>query len=145
MRVDFYVLGTARAETVVAALAARVLSEGQRLLVVAGEEAQRRALSAALWQARPELFLANGLASQPHAARQPILLADNPDAVNGARLLCLADGAWRAPSGFERVFYLVHEDALPAARQHWRRLGEDAGIERRFWKQDEGGRWLEGP
>ncbi len=145
MRVDFYLLGNARPEAVVVALAARVLGEGQRLLVVAREEALLRVLSDALWKGRPELFLANGLASEPHAARQPILLADGIEAVNGARLLCLADSEWREPAGFERVLYLVDEAALPTARQHWRRLGKDAGIERRFWQQDAAGRWVEGP
>jgi DNA polymerase-3 subunit chi len=145
MRVDFYVLGSAVPETIVAALAARALAEGQRLLVIEADEPRRRTLSEALWKARPEQFLANGLSGEPHAARQPVLLSDRPEPENGARLLCLADGQWREGEGFERVFYLVDEAALPEARRHWRRLGEVAGVERRFWKQDEPGRWVQGP
>jgi DNA polymerase-3 subunit chi len=145
VRVDFYLLGTARIDIVVAALAARALGNGQRLLVVDADGSRREALGKALWDARPEQFLANGLATQPHAERQPILLSGSVDPVNGARLLCLADGEWREAQGFERVFYLVDEAGLAEARRQWRRLGEEPQVERRFWKQDEAARWVEGP
>lgn len=145
MRVDFYLLGADRAEAIVPALAARVRGEGGRLLIVAAGEAERGALSRALWEAKPAAFLANGLAGEAHAERQPILVSDAAEPVNGARHLCLADGEWRDCDGFERVFLLVEEAALPAARARWRALGEAGGIERRFWKRDKAGRWVEGP
>ena len=145
MRVDFYVLGSNPPEAIVTALAARALDDGERLLVVEADGARRTALSRALWQTKPERFLANGLASDPHAARQPILLSDRPEATNGARLLCLADGQWRDAEGFDRVLYLFGDDALREARMQWRRLGEGDETERHFWKQDEAGRWQEGP
>ena len=145
MRVDFYVLGSSRPEPVVAALAARIRGEGQRLLVVEADEAQRTALSRALWDSRPELFLANGLAGDPHAECQPILISEASDPLNLATLVCLADGRWREAEGFERVLYLVDDAALPEARKQWKRLGERTGVERHFWKQDAQGRWSEGP
>lgn len=145
MRVDFYVLGANRPESVVVALAARALGQGERLLIVAAAAERRAALSKALWEARPEQFLAHGDADAPHAECQPILLSDRTEAVNGASLLCLADGGWRDSEGFARVLYLVDDDGLAEARGQWKRLGECADVERRFWKQDEGGRWIEGP
>jgi len=145
MRVDFYVLGASAADTVVTSLAARALGAGHRLLIVVGDEARRAEFSRALWQARPEHFLANGDAGAPHAARQPILLSDRPDPRNGAQIMCLADGLWREAQGFERVLYLFGDAHLAEARAQWRRLGERAEIERRYWKQDQGGRWSEGP
>jgi len=145
MRVDFYVLGTSPAETIVTSLAARVLGTGQRLLIVAEEEARRAELSRALWQARPEHFLANGDAGEPHAPRQPILLSDRTDPLNGARIMCLADGLWRDAEGFERVLYLFGDAELAHARTQWKRLGAQAEVERRYWKQDDSGRWSEGP
>ena len=145
MRVDFYVLGHNPPDSIVTALAAKALADGERLLIVEADPARRSALSGALWQARPEQFLANGLAGDRHAARQPILISDRAEAENGARLLCLADGKWRDGEGFERVLYLFGDDALPEARAQWRRLSGAAGTRRHFWKQDGRGRWIEGP
>ena len=145
MRIDFYVLGTSPPEPVVTALAARIRGDGQRLLVVEADAARRGEMARALWQNRPELFLANGLAGEAHAERQPILLSDRTEPVNSATLLCLADGRWRDCEGFERVFYLVDDAALSEARTQWKRLGERAEVERHFWKQDANGRWSEGP
>ncbi len=144
MRVDFYLLGKSRAETVVAALVAKACADAERMLIVAAEDGERRALSQALWEARPEAFLANGLADEPNAARQPVLLSSETLALNQARLLCLADGEWRGAAGFDRVFLLVPEAALAEARRRWKLLGEDDDIERHFWKQDASGRWQEG-
>jgi len=145
MRVDFYVLGQNAPDPIVAALAAKALGEGERLLIVDADEARRVAISDMLWEARPEQFLANGLAADPHASRQPILISDKAEAPNGARLLCLADGRWREPGGFERVLYLFGDEALPEARAQWRRLSDHEDTERHFWKQDDHGRWIEGP
>ena len=145
MRIDFYILGLHPAEPVIAALAAKALDDGERLLILEQDEARRRALSEALWQARPERFLANGLAEEPHAHRQPILLSVDSQPLNGARLICLADGQWREAEGFARLFYLVDEAALPQARRQWQRLGEEGITDRHFWKRDDEGRWREGP
>lgn len=148
MRVDFYVLGANRPDAIVIALAAKALGAGQRLMVVAGDAEQRAALSRGLWDARPERFLANGDEAEPHAHRQPILLSAGAEplsgAANGAKLLCLADGEWREPEGFDRIFYLFDERTISEARAQWKRLGGIEGIERRYWKQVEG-RWVEGP
>jgi DNA polymerase-3 subunit chi len=145
MRVDFYVLGQNPPDAIVTALAAKAVADGERLLIVEADQARRSALSNALWQARPEQFLANGLAGDAHAARQPILISDRAEAENGARLLCLADGKWRNGDGFERVLYLFGDEALADARGQWRGLGGMAETERHFWKQDDRGRWIEGP
>lgn len=144
MRVDFYVLEEVPAERVVAALAAKVRADGQRLLVVAQEAAQRQAISAMLWDARPELFLANGDAGAPHAESQPILLAETVEPLNGATMLCLADGQWRDCEGFERVFYLFDNAGRQQAREQWSRLSSVPDVEQRFWKQQDG-KWIEGP
>ena len=145
MRVDFYQLSRAAAESVVPLLAANTLKAGKRLLVVSGDDAQLAAVSQALWAHAPESFLAHGPAGGPHDARQPVLLSDNAEPANGARFIALADGVWRDEAeGFERVFLLFGEARLDDARACWRMLGEREDAERRFWKQD-GGKWREGP
>ncbi len=145
MRVDFYQLSRDPAAQVVAVLASKALGAGARVLIVAAQEAVRKAASRALWEASPDSFLANGMAGSPHDARQPILLADHVTPANGAQMLIIADGRWRAPgSGFSRVMLLFDASTIDDARGTWRQLGEDETVERHFWRQD-GARWIQGP
>lgn len=146
MRVDFYQLTRDPAPVAVALLARKTLDAGERLLVVADTAEKLEAIGAALWEAAPERFLANGIAGGPHDARQPILLSATPDPANGARFTLLADGVWREPGeGCARVLYVFDEESRQDARACWSQLGTRDGIERRYWRQDENGRWVEGP
>jgi DNA polymerase-3 subunit chi len=71
-----------------------------------------------------------------------VLIADAPAAANGARFVILADGEWRDEAlGFERAFHFFDDDQVAAARAAWRGLAGREGVERRYWKQDEDGRW----
>jgi DNA polymerase-3 subunit chi len=42
------------------------------------------------------------------------------------------------------VFFLFDDATLQGARACWRMLGEREGVDRRFWKQQDG-KWVEGP
>ena len=138
MRVDFYLLESASAEQATAQLARATLGAGERLLVVGADEEMDRAL----WEEFPQDFLAHGRADGPHAERQPILLAPDCAAANGARYVLLADGQWRDEAlGFARAFLLFDDTTRSDARDTWRRLGNEAGLERNFWRQ-ESGRWI---
>ena len=57
MRVDFYQLGAAQPDGVIAAIAGRLLGEGQRLLVVASDEAMLARLDRQLWDQGAVSFL----------------------------------------------------------------------------------------
>ena len=145
MRVDFYQLSRDPAEAVVPGLVVNTLKAGERMLVVSGDEAQRAAVSQALWSHAPESFLAHGETGGAHDARQPVLLSDAVEAPNGAKFVALADGAWRdGLDEFERVFLLFGPAGIEGARGTWRMLGERDGVERKFWVQD-GAKWREGP
>lgn len=145
MRVDFYQLSREPAESALPLIARAALKTGERLLVVSGDDSQRARISEALWARLPESFLAHGHAGGSHDARQPILLSDRPEPANGARFLAITDGVWReGETPFERIFYLFDEATLQPARDCWRMLGTREGIERRFWKQQDG-KWVEGP
>ena len=147
-RVDFYRLTRDPAEHVLPALAARILANGDRLLVVAGPAMQRQAIDAALWTHQPAGFLPHGMAGSADEAIEPILIAGTLEApaINGARHVALADGEWReAALGFDRAFLLFDDSRIDDARATWRTLGAAEGVERHFWKQDERGRWSEGP
>lgn len=143
MRVDFYQLGAVPLEQVIASLGERLLGGGERLLVVAEDEALLARLDRVLWDLGPAGFLPHGVAGGSEDSRQPILLATTPDAANGARNLLIADGGWReAALGFNRAFYLFDGGTIAAARQAWRSLGGRDGVERHYWAH-ENGCWAE--
>jgi DNA polymerase-3 subunit chi len=143
MRVDFYQLSRDPVEKVVALLAGKVLGAGARLLIVAAEEEMRDALSRSLWAA--DGFLAHGLADQPHADRQPIVLSGNCTAPNQAAMLLLADGIWREEATqFDRAMLLFDGNGTEAARKLWLELKAREGMEPRIFKQTANGGWREG-
>ncbi|OHD05030.1 DNA polymerase III subunit chi [Sphingopyxis sp. RIFCSPHIGHO2_12_FULL_65_19] len=147
-RVDFYRLTRDPAERVLPALATRVLANGDRLLVVAAPAMQRQAIDEALWTLNPASFLPHGHAGSPDEAIEPILisgiLASPPP--NGATIVALADGEWRDEAlTFDRVLLLFDNSRIDDARALWRTLAAREDVDNRFWKQDENGRWSEGP
>jgi DNA polymerase-3 subunit chi len=142
VQVDFWQLSRDSVERVVALIAERTRGTGEKLLVVAEDEAQRSAIGRALWEARPEAFLANGEADAPHADHQPILLSPRCEADNGARYVVLADGTWRdEASTFERAFLLFDEAGTPAARAVWRQFDGREDVERSYFTQEDG-KWV---
>lgn len=141
MKVDFYQLSRDPAEKVVPLLARNTLKAGERLLVVSADDDLTGRISARLWEGG-ESFLAHGLSGGPHDTRQPILLADAPLAANAARFVIMADGTWRDEAlGFERAFLLFDGATIDDARATWRALDGREGVERRYWRQDEAGKW----
>ena len=142
MRIDFYQLGGAAVESVVAALGGKLVAEGQRLLVVAADEALLARLDRLLWDQGPTSFVPHGLAGGSDDAAQPILLSSGSDAPNLARNLLIADGEWReAALGYERAFYLFDEASLEAARLAWKLLAGRDSVERNYWASEDG-RWV---
>ena len=142
MQVDFWQLSHDPVERVVALIAERTRAANEKLLVVSASDEQRASVSRALWEAKPEAFLANGEATAPHADRQPILLSQSCEAVNGARYVVLADGAWRdGVEGFERAFLLFDEAGTAAARATWRRFDGREDVERSYYAQEDG-KWV---
>ena len=143
MRVDFYQLGASSPERVIAAVAARLLGKGEKLLVVASDEALLARLDRQLWDQGAASFLPHGISGGSDDARQPILLSGDIDAPNLARNLLIADGEWRdAALGFERAFFLFDSTTLEAARLAWKLLSGRDGVERHYWA-NEGGKWVE--
>lgn len=145
MRVDFYLLSSDPTPAAIALLARKVREAGENLLVVADDLDLLETVSGALWEASPDAFLANGIAGDENDARQPILLSNELDAVNGAKFLLIADGQWREPpERFARVLFLFDQETIQGARTTWKALEDREGLERKFWKQQDG-RWVEGP
>lgn len=145
MRVDFYQLSRDPVEQVLPAIAQRLIDEQQRLLVVDSREGALARLSRALWDCKPESFIAHGLEGQGNEALQPVLLATESTPANLATNIALTDGDWREQAlAFERAFYFFDDATISVARECWRALKGREGVEPRFWRQ-EGRKWVEGP
>lgn len=141
MRVDFYQLGAAQPDSVIASIAGKLLDEGQRLLVVAADEGLLSRLDRQLWDHGPASFLPHGLAGGADDTAQPILLSTGTDAPNLARNVLIADGEWReAALAYDRAFYLFDDATLEGARLAWKLLAGRVGVERNYWAL-EGGKW----
>ena len=145
MLVDFYHLASSPLERVLPSICEKLLAADQRLLVVADGELLAR-LDAQLWSYAREAFLPHGLGGQPRAEEQPILLSTEIEPANGAANIALADGVWRDEAlAFARTFYFFDNSHLDTARGSWRALKANAEAECRYWKQDERGKWVQGP
>lgn len=142
MQVDFYHLTRAPLERVLPRIAERILAGSGRLLIVAEGEEVRSRLDQMLWTYAPESFLPHGIAGGEDDARQPVLIGGAADAPNGAENIALADGVWRDEAlAFNRAFHFFTEERIVEARIAWKTLAGKEDVERRYWKQDEGGRW----
>ncbi len=143
MRVDFYQLGAVPLDQVIASLAARLLKDGERLLVVSGDAAQLARLDRVLWDQCSASFLPHAVAGESDDSRQPILLSPDADPANRARNLLIADGKWReAALAFHRAFHAFDGHMLEEAREAWRSLAKRTDVESHFWA-NENGSWIE--
>ena len=142
MQLDFWQYSEGPVERIVASIAERLRTGNERLLVVDANSERRAAISRALWESKPEAFLANGEASAPHSAAQPILLGSDCAATNGARTAVLADGEWRdAGESFDRTILLFGETQIADTRAVWRRFDGRDDVTRGYFAQ-EGGKWV---
>ncbi len=142
MQLDFWQFSQGPVERIVALIAERALAGDRRLVVVDRDTERRGMIARALWEASPEAFLANGEASEAHAERQPIVLAADCQAPNGARFAVLADGEWReAGERFDRTILLFGEAQVEAARGVWRQFDARDDVTRGYFAQEDG-KWV---
>ena len=142
MKVDFYHLTTRPLDRVLPQIAERVLADGGRLLIVIADDAQRAGLDRLLWAYAPDSFLPHACLGTGADEAQPILLAPDVNAANGARNVALADGEWRDDAlDFDRAFHFFDDIRIRDARAAWKGLADRAGVDRRYWKLNEQGRW----
>ena len=124
----------------------KTVAKGWRALVRTGQPDHLDTIDQGLWTYSDDSFLAHGLAGEPLADRQPILLAGEGDgpAANGAQALFLIEGAEAGDlSSYERCVLLFDggdETALNAARARWSRFKAD-GHPVSYWKQSIEGAW----
>ncbi|ODP36415.1 DNA polymerase III subunit chi [Sphingomonas turrisvirgatae] len=142
MQVDFYHLTTTPVERALPSIAVKVVESGGRLLVVSGDEGQRRQIDASLWTWQADSFLPHAQAGAGDDSLQPVLIGEAVDPANGARFVALIDGVWRDEAlAFDRAFHFFDGERIAESRAAWKALADRQGVERRYFKQDENGRW----
>ena len=140
----FYHLERSTLDQVLPGLLEKTLQRGWRALVRGAAAHRLDDIDEQLWTYRADSFLPHGLASEDHAARQPILLSESGENLNRAQALFIVDESeLGATEGYERCFIIFdgrNEQALQQARERWRTL-KTAKANLAYWKQTDEGRW----
>lgn len=136
--IGFYHLTRTGVAQALPQLLGRTLATGQRALVLCPTAERVAALDKALWEVSEPDWLPHGTAADGDAELQPIWLAADDTAPNGARYLFLTDGADTPRlAAFERVFDLfdgTEEAAVISARARWT-AAKQAGHALTYWQQ----------
>jgi DNA polymerase III subunit chi len=145
--IRFYHLRTTTLERALPQILEKVLSMGERVVVMAGSPERVEALNAVLWTYNDRAFLPHGSSRDGFAEDQPIWLTVAEENPNGASMLVLADGttandvaSWKSTI---EIFDGGDEAAVAAARERWKAY-KAAGHALTYWKQSDEGRWEKG-
>lgn len=134
----FYHLERSSLEQVLPELLERTLSRGWKALVRTGQAERIDHLDGWLWSWRDDSFLPHGVANEPMAERQPVLLTTDLDNPNEAQALFLIDGAEPGDVSAHERCILIFDGrdaaALKTARGRWKSFKE-AGLPVSYWKQ----------
>jgi DNA polymerase III subunit chi len=134
----FYHLERSGLDEVLPELLEKTLAKGWRAVVRARAKDRLEHLDGWLWSYRDNSFLAHGLADEPQANRQPIVLTTETANPNLAEALFLVDGADPgALEAYARCLVLFDgrdETALAGARAQWSQL-KRLGLPLAYWKQ----------
>jgi DNA polymerase-3 subunit chi len=140
--IGFYHLTRTDLEQALPRLLGRTLAASERALVLCSDQPRVAALDEALWRCKEPVWLPHGTAADGDADLQPIWLATDDAAPNGARFLFLVDGASTPRlDAFARVFDLFDGRdgaAVAAARERWK-AAKQAGHALTYWQQGERG------
>ena len=140
----FYHLERTSLDAALPELLEKTLARGWRALVRAAGPERVEHLDGWLWSYRDDSFLAHGIAGEPSAERQPILITTDMTNPNGANALFLIDGAEPGEiEGYERCILLFDgrdEAAVATARKRWPAF-RAAGCAVSYWRQGESGAW----
>jgi DNA polymerase-3 subunit chi len=140
----FYHLERTALEQALPELLEKTLGRGWRGLVRCRTAERAAALDAALWTYRADSFLPHGMADEPEAGRQPIVLSADESNPNRAQALFLIDDAEPGSlDGYARTVIFIDgrdEAAVAAGRTRWTAL-KAAGSALSYWQQKPEGGW----
>lgn len=139
----FYHLERDSLESALGPLLDKCLEKGWRVLIVA-DTAKLAALDTALWTWSQDSFTPHGGADHA-ASRQPILLSDQAEPLNGAQAVVLLDGKSADAGRFERC--MVMFDGADTSTRNVARgqfaTARKAGSVVKYFQQGDRGGWIE--
>jgi DNA polymerase-3 subunit chi len=134
----FYHLERMSLDQALPELLSRTLARGWKALVRTPMKERVDHLDGWLWSFRDDSFLPHGVADEPQAARQPVLLTTGLDNLNAAEALFLIDGAEAGSlEGHRRCILLFDgrdEAATALARERWK-VFKAQGLPMSYWRQ----------
>jgi DNA polymerase-3 subunit chi len=134
----FYHLERTGLDQALPELLEKTLARGWKAIVRTGRAERVEHLDGWLWSYRDESFLPHAPATEPGAARQPVLLTTDFENPNEAHALFLIDGAEPGElSGYARcvvVFDGGDEAQVVAARRLWTSV-KAQGLPASYWRQ----------
>ena len=140
----FYHLERSSLDQVLPDLLDKTLKKGWRAVVRTGAPDRLEHLDGWLWSFRDESFLPHGLADEPFAEHQPVLLTTSMETPNAAQALFLIDGAEPGDlTPHERCIVLFDgrdEAALGQARSRWKTFKAE-GRPISYWRQGDERGW----
>lgn len=143
-QVWFYHLERSSLDQVLPELLEKTRARGWRALVRTDDAQRLEHLDAWLWAYRDDNFLAHGVAGEPFAERQPILLSGEGENLNGAQALFLLDEALAGDiTAFERCILIFDgrdEAAVSRARREWSKF-KASGLTVAYWRQGDSRGW----
>lgn len=143
--VFFYHLTDSTLDEALPTLVEKSLGRGWRATIQAGRETVRDELDSHLWTYRTDSFVPHGRDGEERPGDQPVFLTVSPGNPNGSKIRFLVDGA-EPPAeldAYDRVVLMfdgLDEDALGAARGHWKAL-KATGHDLAYYKQRPDGGW----
>jgi len=140
----FYHLERSSLDQVLPDLLDKTLKKGWRAVVRTPGQERLDHLDGWLWSFRDESFLPHGLADEPFAEHQPVLLTTSMETPNAAQALFLIDGAEPGDlSLHERCIVLFDgrdDAALAQARGRWKTFKAE-GRPISYWRQGDQRGW----
>lgn len=140
----FYHLTESKLEDALPPLLEKSLERGWKVAVQTASEEKRDQLDVHLWTFRDDSFLPHATDAAPSAAKQPVVLTQSHDNVNGSTVRFVVDGAVPPPvDAYERIVFMFDgydAQQLTQAREHWKSLKSE-GHALTYWQQSPEGRW----
>lgn len=141
----FYHLQMAALEEVLPSLLEKSLERGWKALVQSGDAERIEDLSSALWTYRDDSFLPHGTEADGRLCDQPVAIVGDDQNPNAADVIFLVNGA-EPPhlDTYQRCVLMFDgrdDEAVSAARTHWKTLSEQ-GHTVTYWQQNEAGGWV---
>jgi DNA polymerase-3 subunit chi len=145
MDIRFYHLTRQSIEQALPALLTKALQTQKPILIKTTGAAQTKHLDDALWTQTPGSFLPHSTAQDENAARQPIIITDQDENPNKAKILILTDGATaKSVKDYDlccEIFDGRNSEATAKARAKWKDYKNDEEITLTYWQQNEQGQW----